>query len=53
MEEPEVLVTVKKVVWSREVAESEVERLYRLKSGSEVISFWTIAREEERAAQHS
>jgi hypothetical protein len=53
MEKPEVLVIVKKVVWSREVAESEVERLNRLKAGSEVKYFWTIARVEKRTAQHS
>jgi hypothetical protein len=53
MEEPEVLVNVKKVVWSREVAETEVERLNRLKAGSEVIYFWTIARVEKGTAFHS
>ena len=53
MEEPEVLVTIKKVVWSREDAESEVERLNHLKAGSEVVYFWTIARVEKRLAQNS
>ncbi len=51
MEEPEVLINVKRVVWSREFAESEVERLNRLKKDSEVVYFWTIARVDKRAAR--
>jgi hypothetical protein len=51
VEEPGALVNVKKIVWSREVAESEDERLNRLKAGSEIIYFSTIARVERRTAQ--
>ncbi len=50
MQEPEVLVTVKKVIWSHAFAEAEVERLNGLRAGSEIIYFWTIARVEKRDA---
>jgi hypothetical protein len=39
---------VEKVVWTREVAESEVSRLNRLKEGEGVLYFWTFTRVEQR-----
>ena len=53
MEEPEVVISVKKVVWSKELAESEVERLNRLNADKESIYFSTITRVDKRAAQDS
>jgi hypothetical protein len=46
--EPEVIVTVKKVVWAREVAESEVSRLNRLNEAKGGMYFWTFTRVEQR-----
>jgi hypothetical protein len=46
--EPEVLVTVKKIVWDREVAESEVLRLSRLNDDKDVTYFSTYTRVEQR-----
>jgi hypothetical protein len=46
--EPEVIVTVKKVVWAREVAESEVSRLNRLNEVKGAMYFWTFTRVEQR-----
>jgi hypothetical protein len=48
-EEPEVAVTVKKIVWSQDVAESEITRLNQLNRDKGVVYFWTITRVERRA----
>jgi hypothetical protein len=42
-------IAVEKVVWTREVAESEVSRLNRLNAGKKgVVYFWTLTRVEQR-----
>jgi hypothetical protein len=41
-------IAVEKVVWTREVAESEVSRLNRLKEGEGVLYFWTFTQVEQR-----
>jgi hypothetical protein len=46
--EPKVLVTVKKIVWDREVAELEVLRLSRLSDDKDVTYFSTYTRLEQR-----
>ncbi len=53
MEKPEVLITVKRIVWSKEQAESEVARLNRLNAEKDSIYFSTITRVDKRAAQDS
>lgn len=50
--EPEVAITVKKIVWTQEDAESEVARLNKLNKGKAVY-FWTITRVERKAPQPS
>ena len=41
-------ITVEKVVWTREGAESEVSRLNRLNEDEGVVYFWTFTRVEQR-----
>lgn len=53
MEQPEVFITVKKVVWSKEVAESEVARLNQLNADKESVYFSTTTRVDMGAAQDS
>ena len=46
--EPEVVITVKKVVWAREVAEAEVSGLNKLNEKKGAVYFWTFTRVEQR-----
>jgi hypothetical protein len=46
--EPEAIITVKEVVWAREVAEAEVSRLNRLNGEKGAVYFWTFTRVEQR-----
>jgi hypothetical protein len=41
---PEACVTVKEVVWSRELAEAEVARLNALRAGKDVRYWWQMTR---------
>jgi hypothetical protein len=41
-------ITVEKIVWTREVAESEASRLNRPKEGTGAFYFWTLTRVEQR-----
>jgi hypothetical protein len=41
-------ITVGKVVWTREVAESEASRLNRTTEGKGAVYFWTSTRVEQR-----
>src|SRR5919199_7024717 len=48
MQCPEVLITVKRIVWSKELAESEVERLNRLNVDKESLHAWPTETALER-----
>jgi hypothetical protein len=41
-------IAVEKVVWTRELAESEVSRLNRLNKDKGTVYFWTLTRVERR-----
>jgi hypothetical protein len=41
-------IAVEKIVWTREVAESEVSRLNRSREGTGAFYFWTLTRVEQR-----
>ena len=47
----ESAITVKKVVWTQEVAEAEVIRLNRLNKEKGAVYFWQITRLERKVAE--
>ena len=48
---PEEAITVTRVVWGRETAEAEVERLNELNCGKGSVYFWQITRLEPKLDQ--
>lgn len=47
------VITVKKVVWTAEAAEAEVNRLNALKNGRKSMYFWELTRLERKAGTQS